>query len=255
MPLYTNAKKIKLVHKSSLPTVISTVPRVSSPPNCTSSSRIICKPGIDPPKNADWHFTLSRAPWAKWQPSSAVSQHMNLVSQLLRQFLRYLRGRTFQVFRFLSFLRNVHALDLLQIRPDRLLDVGQRNFAQRLVFRLLDADQGGVTELVDSRLNGEHCRQRHFYVLKEAGLELAFHLDAALALLDLHDDGRVRPAQQFGENHAGLGKSVIVRLQTGKNKVERFLFDGCGEGAGGVEGVEAHEGMVFEMNGAVGPLG
>src|SRR5215469_4967333 len=220
MPLYTKDKKIKLVHKSSLPTVINTVPRVSSPPNCTSSSRIICKPGIAPPEIALGNWHLAWRALAKCQLSSAISQHMNLVAQLLRQFLRHFRRRPFQVFRFLSFLWYVHALDLLHIRSDRLLDIRQRNFAQRLIFRLFDADQGGVAELVNSGLNREHGRQRHFYVLKEPGLELALNLDTALALLDLHDDGRVRPSQQFGENHAGLGESVIVRLQTRKNQVE-----------------------------------
>src|SRR5215831_9099969 len=93
MPLYTKDKKIKLVHKSSLPTVINTVPRVSSPPNCTSSSRIICKPGIAPPEIAlgNCHLALRPSAWAKCA-SRAVSQHVNLVSQLLREFLRYFPG-------------------------------------------------------------------------------------------------------------------------------------------------------------------
>src|SRR5215475_9424804 len=93
-----------------------------------------------------WAFSLE----PKRLASSARSQHPNLVAQLLGQFPRYFGGRALEIFRFLSFLRNVHALDLLQIRPDRLLDISQGNFAQGLVFRLFDADQGGITELVNS---------------------------------------------------------------------------------------------------------
>ena len=62
------------------------------------------------------------------------------------------------------------------------------------------------------------------------------------------------PAQQFGQDDAGLRVAVVVRLQAGEDQVELFVFDGGGEGLGGVEGVEADEGIIFEVDGAVSAL-
>ncbi len=65
----------------------------------------------------------------------------------------------------------------------------------------------------------------------------------------------MRPAQQFRQHHAGLGVAVVVGLQAGKDEIEFFVFDRGGKGAGGVGGVEADEGIVFKMDGAIRALG
>ena len=53
------------------------------------------------------------------------------------------------------------------------------DLAQRFVLGLLDADQGGVAQLVDARLNRQHRGQRHLHVLEESALQFALHPDAA----------------------------------------------------------------------------
>ena len=58
----------------------------------------------------------------------------------------------------------------------------------------------------------------------------------------------MRPAEQFGEYDAGLGVTVIVGLEAGKNEVELLIFDGCRKRAGEVEGVEADESIILEVN-------
>ena len=166
-----------------------------------------------------------------------------------------LRRSALQKFGFLGFLRNVEPLDLLQVRADCRLHLGQRDFAQRLVFRLLDADQRRITQLVDAGLDGQHRGQGHIHKLKISGFEFALHSDSAIRLFDLHDDGGVRPAQQLGQNDAGLRIAIVIGLQAGKNQIELFVFNGGGEGAGRVVGIQADKGIVFQMNGAIGALG
>ena len=77
----------------------------------------------------------------------------------------------------------------------------------------------------------------------------------AIALLNLHDDGGVRPAQQLGQNHAGLREAVVVRLQPGEDQIEVLVLDRRRKGLGGVEGVERDEAVAFQMDGAIGALG
>ena len=120
---------------------------------------------------------------------------------------------------------------------------------------MLDADQRGVAQFVDARLDGQHRGQRHLHVLKVAALQLALHPDATVAGFNLHDDGGVRPAQQLGQQHPGLRIAKVIRLQPGKDQVEGFFFDRLGQGARGVQGVKSCEAIVFQMNGAVGSLG
>ena len=76
----------------------------------------------------------------------------------------------------------------------------------------------------------------------------------AVGFFDLHDDGGVRPAQQFRQDHAGLRVTVVVGLQAGEDEIEFFLFDGSGEGSGGIESVQTNERVVFQMDGAVRAL-
>ena len=79
-------------------------------------------------------------------------------------------------------------------------------------------------------------------------------LDSGVGFFDLHDDGGVRPAQQFRQHDAGLRVTVIVGLQAGKDQVEFFVFDSGGKGAGGIGGVQSNESVVFKMDGAVRAL-
>ncbi len=65
----------------------------------------------------------------------------------------------------------------------------------------------------------------------------------------------MRPAQEFGEDHSSLRIAVIVRLQAGKDEIELLVLDGGGDGLGRVEGVEADELVVFEVDGAIRALG
>src|SRR5215469_9491544 len=76
------------------------------------------------------------------------------------------------------------------------------DFPQWLVFRLFDADQRGIAQLINAGLNGEHGRSRHIDELEVPCLELALDADARVGLLDLHDDRRVRPAEKLGENYS-----------------------------------------------------
>ncbi len=77
---------------------------------------------------------------------------------------------------------------------------------------------------------------------------------APSSLFHLHDDGGVRQAQQFGENHAGLPVAEIVGLKAGEDQVRGFGPDGGGQDAGGSQGIEgAH--FLFNMDGAVGAFG
>ena len=75
-----------------------------------------------------------------------------------------------------------------------------------------DAFQRGVTRLVDAGLNGEHRGQRQLDPLKPAGFQFALQLHVTFHDVDVHDDGGVRKAQQFGEQHAGLAEALIVAL-------------------------------------------
>jgi hypothetical protein len=71
----------------------------------------------------------------------------------------------------------------------------------------------------------------------------------------MHDDGGMRPAQQFGQNYTRLSEAVVVGLQSGEDQVKLFVFDRSRNRTRGVEGIEADEGVVFKMNGAVGSFG
>jgi len=91
--------------------------------------------------------------------------------------------------------------------------------------------------------------------LEKPGFEFALDADAGIRFFQVHDDGGVGPAQQFGEDYAGLGEAVVVGLQAGEDEIELFVFDGGGDGSGGVERIDAYEGRVFEVDGAIRSLG
>src|ERR1039458_4487602 len=115
-------------------------------------------------------------------PLEYALDHAQLVAQLVHQFLGDLSRRTFQHFGLLGLLRDVQLLDLLQVFAEGRLDFVEAHFLERLVLRLLDADQGCITQFVNARLDGQERRQRHIDKLKEACLEFAFHANAASAL-------------------------------------------------------------------------
>src|SRR5947208_16951046 len=88
-----------------------------------------------------------RSPFVPWLSSS---DHTDLIAQLLHQLLRDFRGRTLKHLSFFAFLRDVELLDLLHVVADRGLHLIKRNFAERLVLGLLDAQQRGVTQFIDA---------------------------------------------------------------------------------------------------------
>src|SRR5690349_13810377 len=157
--------------------------------------------------------------------TQAASDHAGLVAQLLHQFLRDLTRRAFQQLRLFCLLRDIESPNLLKVGADRGLHVLHCHFLQWLVLGLLDSDQRRIAQLIDPGLDGKHRRQRHLHKLEKSGLQLAFHPDAVRRLLDLHDDGGVRPPQQLGQHHAGLRVSVVVRLQAGEDEVELLILD------------------------------
>ncbi len=57
--------------------------------------------------------------------------------------------------------------------------------------------------------------------------------------------------EQFGQDHARLRVPVVVRLQPGEDQIERFVFDRRRESLGGVEGIQAHKFVVFQVDGAI----
>ena len=65
----------------------------------------------------------------------------------------------------------------------------------------------------------------------------------------------MRPAEQFGQQHAGLGKAVIVRLQAGEDQVELLIFNRGSQDLGNVERIEGDEAVIFKVNGAVSAFG
>src|SRR5262249_1058038 len=113
----------------------------------------------------------------------------------------------------------------------------------------------GVPQFVDAGLDGEHSRERHVDELEKPSFQFALYLDTAISLLDLHDDRRMRPAEQLGEHNASLRVSVIIGLQASKNQIELLFFDSSGESLRGIEGIESDKRVVLEMNSAIGALG
>ena len=85
-------------------------------------------------------------------------------------------------------------------------------------------------------------------------LQLALHPNAGVGLLDLHDDGRVRPSQLFGQHHARLRKSVVIRLQASKDQVEILILHRGSKRLRGIEGVKTDKGIAFQVDGAVRAL-
>src|SRR5580658_6583626 len=106
---------------------------------------------------------------------SKLSQHSYFVAQFVYQLFCDLGWRAFYVLGLFRFLRHVEAFDLLQVPADRGLHLRERHLADGLVFRLLDADQRGVPQLVNAGLNREHGGQRHIDELEESGFEFALH--------------------------------------------------------------------------------
>src|ERR1019366_4419995 len=74
-------------------------------------------------------------------PLEYALDHAQLVAQLVHQLLGDLSRSAFQHFCFLRLLRDVKLLDLLQVFAEDRLDFVEAHFLERLVFRLLDANQ------------------------------------------------------------------------------------------------------------------
>src|ERR1019366_5705768 len=110
-------------------------------------------------------------------------------------------------------------------------------------------------ELVAAGLDGEQRGQRHVDVLKPAVFQLTLYAQAGGDGFDLHDDGRVGDAEEFGQDNAGLAEAEVVGLQAGEDKVGRLGADGVGEELGEGEGTSLGEVVGLDVDGAVGALG
>ena len=97
--------------------------------------------------------------------------------------------------------------------------------AQWLVLGLLDSDQRRIAQLIDARLNRKHGGKRHFEMLKKSSFELALETNTAVALFNTHDDGRMWPSQDLGQQDSGLRVTVVIGLETGENQIELLSFD------------------------------
>src|SRR5271166_2187431 len=146
-------------------------------------SRFSSDDGIADSSTPTRHSVYPKLQGAQMQPSvtqrhsrfHCVLDHAHLVAQLVHQLLRNLSRRPFQHLGLFRLLRDVQLLNLLQVFAERRLDLLETHFLQWLVLGLLDADERGVAQFVDARLNGEHRRQRHVNELEEAGLEFALY--------------------------------------------------------------------------------
>src|SRR5208282_2287482 len=168
--------------------IVSQETRLSLPSRCSTTTKMVS--GIKA-ASSSWLLAKEKA------GETPALQHAQFVTQFVHQLFRDLGWRAFYVFGLLRFLRYVQAFDFLQVLADCRLHLRQRHLADGFVLRLLDADQRGIAQLVNAGLNCEHGRQRHVDELKESRLEFALHADAGLIFFNLHDDGGVRPAQQF----------------------------------------------------------
>ena len=73
-------------------------------------------------------------------------------------------------------------------------------------------------------------------------------------LFHLHDDGGVRQAQQFGQNHAGLAVAEIVGLQAGEDQVGASPFTAAASSCAAASGSSARH-VFLDVDGAVGAFG
>src|SRR5512133_4069108 len=101
----------------------------------------------------------------------AESEDADFVLQLVDQLLGDFSWGAFEELGLLGLLRNIQALDLLAIVADGGGDFIPGDLAQRLVLRLLDADQSRISQLVNAGLDGEDRRKRHVHKLEVAGFE------------------------------------------------------------------------------------
>src|SRR5579859_5295956 len=92
-------------------------------------------------------------------------------------------------------------------------------------------------------------------MLEESSFEFAFKANAAVGLLNAHDDGGMRPSQNLSQQYPRLCVAIVVRLQAGKDQVELFIFDRRGQSFRGVERIQRNEFTALEMKRAIGSLG
>src|SRR6185369_14600099 len=100
--------------------------------------------------------TLERSAEAAGPTGTSRSEDADFVLELVDQLFGDFGWRAFEELGLLRLLRDVKSLDLLTIVPDGGGDFVPGDLAQRLVFCLLDSDQGRVTQLVDAGLDGEY---------------------------------------------------------------------------------------------------
>ena len=132
----------------------------------------------------------------------------------------------------------------------------RRDVANLLLLGRHDALQRGVAQLVDAALDGQQRRQRHRDVLEPAAFELALRrAGVPSADLHLHDDRRVRHAEPLGQHRPELRVALVVGLQPGEDQVEPLLAHRVGDGGAAAAAIGARQGVVLDVDGAVGAAG
>ena len=120
---------------------------------------------------------------------------------------------------------------------------------ERLLARLHDAGQRSVARLVQSEIGGDHRRQRHRDGLQTAvDLAHAAHGLVAVRERQLRDEGRLRPAEQLGQELADDVGVVVDRLLAEQQQIGALLLDDLLEDARDDPGVGLRRG---DENGAV----
>ena len=117
------------------------------------------------------------------------------------------------LFTFTPALASAGLGGLQHFQPRRDVDaiVGRRLLADRLLLRLHDIGQRGVARLVEAQVRRDDRRQLQRHGL-QAAVDLARHLDRAVADGDLGNESPLAPAGQRREHLAGLVAVVVDRL-------------------------------------------
>ncbi|KAF1854083.1 hypothetical protein Lal_00005300 [Lupinus albus] len=143
-------------------------------------------------------------------------------------------------------------LHRLQTRRDIHAQAVRRHGLQRLLLRLHDVRQRGVTRLIEAQIGGDHRRQLQRHDLKSA-VDLAGHGNGIARRGDLGREGALSPAEQRRQHLAGLVAVVVDGLLAENDEAgglllhQRLQHLGDGQRLGGDVGLH--------QDGAVCPHG
>ena len=90
--------------------------------------------------------------------------------------------------------------------------------------------------------------QRHLDMLKPAAFELTLDANRSVLHFHLHDDRRMRPAQQLRQHNTGLPVAEIVRLQGRSGPDPASRFDRLRKQPRDAERVETFELVFFDVD-------